>query len=156
MLQQHSQAAHAQHFSKNADPKIFVQTFLGGGGFNPRNPLWLRACTSDLCVRANQFIGWTRTLRRLLGLGLGLGLGQELRVMVRVQCVSASRSFVGPMRPLRYFVASENLQQVCVCNFGISYIHSNLTEWLGIKMLLITQDDPVKLSAVLASYFYVN
>ena len=38
MLQQHSQAAHAQPFSKKVDPKFFVQTFLGGGGFNPQNP----------------------------------------------------------------------------------------------------------------------
>jgi len=37
VLQQHSQAAHAQPFSKKVDPKIFVQTFLGGG-FNPQNP----------------------------------------------------------------------------------------------------------------------
>jgi len=31
VLQQHSQAAHAQPFSKKVDPKFFVQTFLGGG-----------------------------------------------------------------------------------------------------------------------------
>ena len=37
MLQQHSQAAHAQPFSKNVDPKFFVHTFLGGG-FQPPKP----------------------------------------------------------------------------------------------------------------------
>ena len=40
VLQQHSQAAHAQHFSKKVDPN-FCADFSGGGGFNP--PLWLRA-----------------------------------------------------------------------------------------------------------------
>jgi len=38
VLQQHSQAAHAQHFSKKVDPKFFVQTFLGGGVSTPQNP----------------------------------------------------------------------------------------------------------------------
>ena len=32
MLQQHSQAAHAQHFSKKVDPKIVCADFSGGGG----------------------------------------------------------------------------------------------------------------------------
>jgi len=50
VLQQHSQAAHAQHFTKKGRPKFLCRLFWGGG-FNPQTPpLWLRACS---CTLAN-------------------------------------------------------------------------------------------------------
>ena len=65
MLQQHSRAAHDQHFSKKVDPD-FCADFSGGGGFNPQNPplatglvntTILRLLGRRFCYTADVFLG---------------------------------------------------------------------------------------------------